>query len=33
MAKQLTPGIPDQGVWSWSLTYRVVSLDKGLNSN
>ena len=33
MAKQLTPGIPDQGVWSWSLTYRIVSLDKGLNSN
>ena len=33
MAKQLTPGILDQEVWSWSLTHRVVSLDKGLNSN
>ena len=33
MAKQLTAGIPDLEVWSWSLTHGVVSLDKGLNSN
>ena len=32
MAKQLTAGIPDQEVCSWSLTHRVVSLDKRLNS-